>query len=130
VGPGDRVAVMALNSHQFLECYHASFLGACVINPLNLRLAPKELEYILADSGTRVIVTDSFFAPVVDKVRAAVGIDHVIMVGSGDAPHDMSYEDLLASSAPVTPDEPEEEDPVVLMYTGGTTGLPKGVLLD
>ena len=51
VGRGDRFAVMALNSHQFLECYHAAFLGAGVINPLNLRLAPKELEYILADSG-------------------------------------------------------------------------------
>ena|SRR5437868_6189937 len=47
---GDRFAVMALNSHQFLECYHAAFLGAGVINPLNLRLAPKELEYILGDS--------------------------------------------------------------------------------
>ena len=44
----DRFAVMALNSHQYLELYHAAFLGAGVINPLNLRLAPKELEYILA----------------------------------------------------------------------------------
>ena len=55
---------MALNGHQFLECYHAAFLGAGVINPLNLRLAPKELEYILADSGTKVCFTDQFFAPV------------------------------------------------------------------
>ena len=77
VDRGDRFAVMALNGHQFLECYHAAFLGAGVINPLNLRLAPKELEYILADSGTKVCFTDRFFAPVVEKVRAAVGIDHV-----------------------------------------------------
>ena len=41
VARGDRFAVMALNSHQFLECYHAAFLGAGVINPLNLRLAPR-----------------------------------------------------------------------------------------
>jgi len=130
VGRGDRFAVMALNSHQFLECYHASFLGAGVVNPLNLRLAPKELEYIIGDSETKVCFTDAFFAPIIDKVRAAVGLDHVIMIGSGDAPHDVSYEDLLASATPKLPEEPEEDDPVILMYTGGTTGLPKGVLLD
>jgi acyl-CoA synthetase (AMP-forming)/AMP-acid ligase II len=122
------MAVMALNSHEFLECYHASFLGGGVINPLNLRLA-EGLEYILADSED-VCFADAYFAPVIDKVRAACGIEHVVMIGSGDAPHDVSYEELLASAPPVIPDEPEEDDPVVLMYTGGTTGLPKGVLLD
>ncbi|MDQ1460406.1 MAG: long-chain acyl-CoA synthetase [Actinomycetota bacterium] len=130
VRPDDRFAVMALNGHQFLECYHAAFLGAGVINPLNLRLAPKELEYILADSETKVCFTDQFFAPVIDKVREAVGIEHVVMIGDGDAPHDVRYEDLLASATPRIPDEPEEGDAAVLMYTGGTTGLPKGVLLD
>ncbi len=130
VGKHDRFAVMALNGHQFLECYHAAFLGGGVINPLNLRLAPKELEYILGDSETKVCFTDQFFAPVVDRVRKAVGIEHVVMIGAGDAPHDVTYEDLLENAAPEIPDEPEEDDPAVLMYTGGTTGLPKGVLLD
>src|SRR4029077_14098801 len=85
----DRFAVMALNGHEFLECYHAAFLGAGVINPLNLRLAPKELEYILGDSGTKVCITDTFFAPVIDKVRSAAGIEQVVMIGTGDAPHDI-----------------------------------------
>jgi acyl-CoA synthetase (AMP-forming)/AMP-acid ligase II len=127
---GDRFAVMALNSHQFLELYHAAFLGAGVINPLNLRLAPKELAYILADSGTKVCFTDAFFAGVIDQVREEIGIEHVVMIGDGDAPHDISYETLLEAMKPAIPDEPEEDDAVVLMYTGGTTGLPKGVLLD
>jgi acyl-CoA synthetase (AMP-forming)/AMP-acid ligase II len=130
VGRGDRFAVMALNSHQFLECYHAAFLGGGVVNPLNLRLAPKELEYIIGDSETKVCFTDAFFAPAIDKVRETAGIEHVVMIGSGDAPHDVTYEELLASATPALPEEPEEDDPVVLMYTGGTTGLPKGVLLD
>jgi long-chain acyl-CoA synthetase len=130
VGRGDRFAVMALNSHQFLELYHAAFLGAGVVNPLNLRLAAKELAFILADSGTKVCFTDSFFASVIDQVRGEVGLEHVVMMGSGDAPHDLDYEGLLAAATPVIPDEPEEDDPVILMYTGGTTGLPKGVLLD
>ena len=130
VGPGDRFAVMALNSHQYLECYHAAFLGGGVINPLNLRLAPKELEYILADSATTVCITDQFFAHVVNSVRDAAGLEHVVMIGDADVPHDIGYEEWVAAAAPRIPDEPDETDPVVLMYTGGTTGLPKGMLLE
>jgi acyl-CoA synthetase (AMP-forming)/AMP-acid ligase II len=127
---GDRFAVMALNGHHFLECYHAAFLGAGVINPLNLRLAPAELEYILFDSGAKVVFADAWFAGVIDQVRKPAGVEQVVLVGEGDVPHDLRYEDVVAAGSAVTPDEPEEDDPVVLMYTGGTTGLPKGVLLD
>jgi acyl-CoA synthetase (AMP-forming)/AMP-acid ligase II len=67
---------------------------------------------------------------VIDAVRADAGIEKVVLVGGGDAPHDLKLEDLVGAARPAIPDEPEEVDPVVLMYTGGTTGLPKGVLLD
>ncbi|CAN5411757.1 long-chain fatty acid--CoA ligase [soil metagenome] len=130
VGRGDRFAVMALNGHPFLEMYHASFLGGAVVNPLNLRLAPKELTFILQDSGTRVVFTDAAFAPLIDGVRQETEVQQVVLVGEGDAPHDLRYEDLLAGGTADVPDEPEEDDPAVLMYTGGTTGLPKGVLLE
>jgi len=130
VGRGDRFAVMMLNGHQYLEQYHAAFLGAGVINPLNLRLAPAELEYILYDSGAKVVFVDAWFGAVIDQVRKAAGVETVVLVGDGDVPHDVRYEDLIDAGAAVVPDEPEEDDPVILMYTGGTTGLPKGVLLD
>ena len=130
VGPGDRFAVMTLNSHMFLELYHAAFMGGGVVNPLNLRLAAKELAYVLADSGTKVCFVDFMFAGVIDSVRAEAGLDHVVLVGDGDGPHTVRYEDLLAAAEPLWPAEPRETDPVVLMYTGGTTGSPKGVLLD
>jgi acyl-CoA synthetase (AMP-forming)/AMP-acid ligase II len=130
VASDDRFAVMALNSHHYLELYHAAYLGAGVINPLNLRLAPTELEYILKDSGAKVVFVDAWFAGVIDQVRAAAGVDTVVLIGGGDAPHDLAYEDLVGAGEAVVPEEPEEDDAVILMYTGGTTGLPKGVLLD
>ncbi len=130
VGRADRFAVMTLNSPEYLQMYHAAFLGGGVINPLNLRFAPKELAYVLKDSGTKVCFVDAFFAGLIDQVRAEAGLETVVLVGAGDVPHDVKYDELLAAHAPVIPEEGEETDPVVLMYTGGTTGLPKGVLLD
>ena len=133
VAPGDRFAVLALNSHEYLELWHAAFMGAGVINPLNLRLAPKELAYIVEDSGTEVVFADATFAPLVAAAREQMANDpirKVVLIGDGDVPHDLGYEALLAAASPVMPAEPEETDPVVLMYTGGTTGLPKGVLIE
>lgn len=132
IGRGDRFAVLARNSHIYLELYHASFLGGGVINPMNLRLSPSELEYIIGDSGAETIFVDEHFAPLLEKAMSLNGssaLRHTVRIGEGDFPHDVNYEDMLAAAEPDVPEEPEEEDPVVLMYTGGTTGLPKGVVL-
>jgi len=130
VGRSDRFAVLALNSPEYLELYHAAFLGAGVINPLNLRFAPAELAYVLKDSGSTVCFVDALFAPVIESVKEEAGLSTIVLIGDGDLPGAIRYEELLASIAPEIPDEGEESDPVILMYTGGTTGMPKGVLLD
>jgi long-chain acyl-CoA synthetase len=125
---GDRFALMMVNSPEYLVLFHAALLGGGVVNPLNLRFAPKELAYVLQDSGSKVCFVDQHFAPIIDQVKEEAGLEHVILVGEGDAAHTMTYADLLSSATPLIPEEGEESDPVVLMYTGGTTGLPKGVL--
>jgi long-chain acyl-CoA synthetase len=133
ISRSDRFAVMATNSHEYLELYHAAYLGAGVINPLNLRLAGKELDYIVRDSGTEVVFVDQHFAQLFHDAMAASDtpspIRQVVLLGNGDGPADLRYEELLAAAEPREPEEPEENDPVVLMYTGGTTGLPKGVVV-
>ena len=130
----DTFAVLSTNCHEFLRLYHAAFLGAGVISPLNLRLAPRGLQVILADSEATVIFVDDLFA---DHLQRAIGpirnelkLRSVVLIGNGDHECDMRYSDLIELGNPVLPCEPEETDPVVLMYTGGTTGLPKGALLD
>jgi long-chain acyl-CoA synthetase len=130
VGRSDRFAVLALNSPEYVQLYHASFLGGGVINPLNLRFAPKELGYVLRDSGTKVCFVDAWFAPLLEQVKAEAGVDHVVLIGGGDVPHTASFDEVVGAATPTIPDEGEETDPAVLMYTGGTTGMPKGVVLD
>ena len=126
----DRFAVLALNSPEYLELYHAGFLGGGVVNPLNLRFAPRELIHVLRDSGTSTCFVDATFAPVIDAIREQAELERIVLIGEADVPHTTTYDELLATGRPVIPDEGEESDPAVLMYTGGTTGMPKGVLHD
>lgn len=132
VPPGGRFAVLSLNSAEYIECYHAAYLGGGVINPLNIRLASAEISFILVDSDTEVVFVDRHFAPLIESIRDAVPtLRAVVLVGPApdvEVRIDYRYEDLLASASPVEPPETEEGDPTCLMYTGGTTGLPKGVL--
>jgi acyl-CoA synthetase (AMP-forming)/AMP-acid ligase II len=116
--PADRFAVLGPNSHRFMELHNAGYLGAGVITPLNIRLNASEIRRIVEDSGAAVVFADPRLAALIEAVDPPV---RVVMMGD-------EYEDLLSAGGEVAPPEPDEEDLVALVYTGGTTGLPRGVM--
>jgi len=114
---GDRVAVVAQNSHRYLELYQAIPGAGMVLVPLNHRHADAEVRYALEDSGARVV----FAAREIGGLPASV--EHVVDAGDG-------YEELLDGADPVDfPDDVSEDDLAGIFYTGGTTGGAKGVML-
>ena len=125
VSAGDRVAILAQNSHRFLEAYWGlAKLGAIAV-PLNFRLTRREMATLLEHSGACVLIAGGEYAEVAAElpgVRLVIGLD-----GGGDAD---SYESMLADAEA---DEPElgagSDDPFAIMYTSGTTGLPKGAVV-
>lgn len=130
---GDRVALLAHNSHEFLESFFGPAKAGIVIMPLNCRLTANELAFILKDGGASAIVYDADFAPVVQQIRdmgdSGSDIKHWIGIGENSLSGALDYEDLLRSA---TVEEPPEkalgEDNLFIMYTSGTTGNPKGVV--
>ena len=124
----DTFAVLAGNSRHYVNLWHPALLGGGILNPLNTRLAPAEIAFILKDAGTTVLYTESGFEPAVSYLRDELPeLKHIVLMDDGDCPHDIRYRDLVASTSGGMYFEPQEEDLAMLMYTGGTTGLPKGV---
>jgi acyl-CoA synthetase (AMP-forming)/AMP-acid ligase II len=128
---GDRVGMMSLNSHRFVEYFFGTWWGGGVINPVNIRWNPKEVAYSLDDCDTRILLVDDLFAPMVPALRQlSKSLRTVVYCGDGAVPEGMAgYEALLAQAQPID-DAPHSGDELAaIMYTGGTTGQPKGVML-
>jgi long-chain acyl-CoA synthetase len=132
VQPGDRVAVLMLNSLRYFELYHAVPLAGAVIVPINIRWNPAEISFGLSDSGTRLLVVDDYFARVAPALSASLPELQYLFAGNGACPAGMAdYEARLAAASATVQDGPlpDENDVVALFYTSGSTGGPKGVML-
>ena len=134
VRKGDRVAVFLSNCHQFLEIYFAASKIGAIFVPLNVRLAPPEIEYQLGDSGSDVLFFTDAFAHTIEGIssRCQISEDKYIVVGSSPSGWAMSYnkiQERYVPSEPIVDQETTWHDPQMIMYTSGTTGQPKGVLM-
>jgi long-chain acyl-CoA synthetase len=124
-----RVAVLSTNSAESVEIVFAiAALGATWV-PINFRLAPPEIEFILQDSGATFLFYSPNFEPVVAELRAHGG-SALKTLPLGGRTADGVYENLIAGGSSAAPALLSgSDDPFTIMYTSGTTGRPKGVLL-
>ncbi|MBB6628781.1 long-chain-fatty-acid--CoA ligase [Nocardioides sp. KIGAM211] len=130
IGRGDVVAFLDKNHPACVEISLAAGSLGAANAIVNWRLAGDEVDYAVNDSGARVLVVGSELMPLVEKIRDRLtSVEEVIEVTPDGADGD-AYEAWLAASAPVTrPDDVDPEDVCLVMYSSGTTGRPKGVML-
>ena len=134
-GRGDRVAFLSTNCHRLLEAYYGVLEADCVLLPLNIRLAPAELAYVLNDSGARFLFVEQALQPLAEAFQRDVpGLERIYLLeGTPQAdwlsPH--TYEQLLAAAQPFQRDLMAVDENAVaeLFYTSGTSDSPRGVML-
>jgi len=126
---GSSVAVLAVNSHRYVECYYATATAGATFVPLNYRAKLHELEHMIGKASPSVLLYGARYAPLLEQLGDKLPPDMVrIAIDPGTGEEDL--ESLIAAADEEMEDaEIEESDTSVLMYTSGTTSLPKGVML-
>lgn len=129
----DTLALYLYNGNAYLEGMLGAFKARLAPFNVNYRYVEEELIYLLRDAGTRAILYQASFAPTLAKVLSSLPAPELLLQvaddsGNGLLPGALDYESALASASPEPPAVTVSPDDLYILYTGGTTGLPKGVL--
>ena len=129
----DHIGLYLHNGNEYLEAMLGAFKARCAPFNVNYRYVEKELTYLFDNADARVIIYHAAFAPRLEKIRPQLTqVKFWIQVAddSGNAllPGALDYEQLLASASTAPPAVEPSPDDLFLMYTGGTTGMPKSVM--
>ena len=125
----DVIAILDTNSHMYVASYYAAAKAGLTFLPLNYRAKDPELEYMINTAKARVLLTGDRYIELINRIGGRLPATQLVAVGRGEDRMPRLAE-LLANAEPdETEAEVEDEDVSVLMYTSGTTSLPKGVML-
>jgi len=136
IGVGDRVGTFMWNGSRHLEAYWASAGMGCVLHTINIRLGPKDLEYIINHAGAEIIIVDADLLPMLEAVADVIPKVRQVVVATEPGfegwttslANAIDYEDFIAGKPQeYTWPEISETSALGLCYTSGTTGDPKGV---
>lgn len=133
LGKNDHIAILGLNSNLYFESlFSIAQIGARMV-PLNIRWAAPEFVYSLTDSGSKALLFDKTFMPLVEKLRnEALPVEHYLFMGADSDCPDWAQplEGLLQGATPKPNFVHGDDNLAGIFYTGGTTGFPKGVMID